>query len=242
MRPVLRLSISSAYVVLIAAAVAPPKTMPQAAANIVQPAAAPASAVKWSQYFPQGLTVEMQPSDLWMIAHGNLAPRQIPPPQFCCGTKRPVLVTDVESEEKLRRICGWPEKQNDNGTMVGCADTNSGEVCRIYIGPIPANMGTSYNITLRHEIAHCEGWPADHSDTATKPAPPATVRVAEYVEPPPVEEYEPVPPPRRRPPPPVYGPPPYPFGPPPVAPGFIELPGGRIVPCALMIIGLPFCI
>jgi hypothetical protein len=44
------------------------------------------------------------------------------------------------------------------------------------------------------------------------------------------------PPPRR------YAPAaPYPYGPP-VAPGFIELPGGRVAPCALMIVGLPFCI
>jgi hypothetical protein len=63
------------------------------------------------------------------------------------------------------------------------------------------------------------------------------------VEPPPVEEpqWQDEPPPvRRQPPPYPYGPPRY-APPPPVAPGFIELPGGRIAPCALMIIGVPIC-
>jgi len=63
---------------------------------------------------------------------------------------------------------------------------------------------------------------------------------SDYATPPSNEEYAPPPPrPRRY----VRPPPPYPpYGPPPVAPGFIELPGGRIAPCALMIIGLPVCL
>src|SRR5262249_4174826 len=61
---------------------------------------------------------------------------------------------------------------------------------------------------------------------------------------PPEDQYV-APPPRRRPPSRYYGPPPYRppvYGPPPIAPGFIELPGGRIAPCALMIVGLSVCI
>jgi len=60
------------------------------------------------------------------------------------------------------------------------------------------------------------------------------------MEPPPNEEpYDAPPRPRRYVRPPAYHGPAYP---PPLAPGFIELPGGRIVPCALMWVGLPICI
>jgi hypothetical protein len=59
--------------------------------------------------------------------------------------------------------------------------------------------------------------------------PVTTAQLAEAPEPPVVADVEP---PRR------YAP----RALPPVAPGFIELPGGRIAPCLLMVIGLPVCI
>jgi hypothetical protein len=217
-----------------------PHVTPPAAANAVRPAVlqAPASTEK-SQFFPEGLSVPMQPEDLWHIAT-DMPPNELPPPQFDHATKKPVTVVDVASEAELRERCGWTTR-DVHSILVGCS-APSEVICKIFLGPPQTERtGVTRNVVLRHEIGHCEGWPADH------PNPKAPLQLAADEGVAPVDGADAPPPPPRRYPrpryhePPVYGPPPY--APP---PGWIFIPSEqRAMPClpTLLSFGLVrFCI
>lgn len=243
-------------------AVAPsPKTMPPAAnaagGPLVHAVTAPLQAPAKSQLFPEGLSVTMEPADLWAIVNLKIK-HQIPPPQYDHAVKGAVQITDVETTERLLEVCRGAFIPS-GAILVGCAQVTP-ELCRIYLGPIPSWTGITRNINLRHELGHCIGWPADHPDAAplavagvdAKPVPmpkawqgdeagrqlDRPVVVADGRDYPPryEDEYLDEPPPRRlrRP----YGPPPYPIYPPPPPPGWLYGPGGRLIPCALGLFGI----
>src|SRR5215831_1861280 len=54
-------------------------------------------------------SVEMEPADLWAIA--NLRYGQLPPVEFDYLPAQEVVVREMASEEALRVVCGWPERQ-----------------------------------------------------------------------------------------------------------------------------------
>jgi len=104
-----------------------------------------------------------------------------------------------------------------------------------------ANAGGAHGAghDVRHEIGHCNGWPADH--VGARPDVVRTAKYIEYIEPPPVEEAEDLPPPPRRPQPRYHEPypPPAVYGP--VPPGWMVAPtpfGPRLIPCILAPIGV----
>jgi len=89
-------------------------------------------------------------------------------------------------------------------------------ICKIFLGPPQTERtGVTRNIVLRHEIGHCEGWPADHSNPKAAPLQLAAdegVAPVEYGEAGP--NHDELPPPQRRHPRPRYHEP-YPPPPPP---------------------------
>jgi len=107
---------------------------------------------------PHGLSLVMQPPDLWAIA--NLRFKELPPVEYDRPYEGALLIIDVNSEEKLRQICGHPPKGLNGDTMVGCA--RPGDPATIYLGPIPARAGLTRNIVIRHELGHLNGWSAAH--------------------------------------------------------------------------------
>jgi hypothetical protein len=73
-----------------------------------------------------------------------------PPIEFDGPYKGRLTVTNLEDYGIIRYIC-------KNPTAVACAIHTSGN-CLILLGP-----GTwSNKDVMRHELGHCQGWPADH--------------------------------------------------------------------------------
>jgi hypothetical protein len=109
-------------------------------------------------FYPNGLAITMTEADYYSIA--TLRYKQLPPVQYDHPVSGPVEVIDIESEERLRQLCHMT--QTHQGTnVIGCAGRKP-DRCVIYLGPIPASSGITRNINLRHELGHCNGWPADH--------------------------------------------------------------------------------
>jgi hypothetical protein len=92
-----------------------------------------------------------------------------PPPEYDHGFVGVVTVTRVSDRGKMEEICRKPR-------AIGCASHYTAGGCHIYVlddetlsrlvVPIP------YLLIYRHEIAHCNGWPADHPMyDARNPAP-----------------------------------------------------------------------
>src|SRR5262245_38137263 len=158
MNVVVRTTILCAWAAIIAAWALPPGAAPATEDSKTSKShhatLAVSSAAKL--YGPGALLLTMQPADLWAIA--NLKIKQLPPPQYDHPVKGPVEVTDIPTEEALRKICGYTQP----GTiLIGCAHV-SAELCSVYLGPIPSWTGITRNINLRHELGHCNGWPGDH--------------------------------------------------------------------------------
>jgi hypothetical protein len=106
--------------------------------------------------YPIGLDLEMEETDHCTIA--NLTFKELPPVAYDHPVKGPVVVTDYENEAALRAACNIAPPA---GYLVGCA--RAGNPCLILLGPVsPAFHGLTRNIVLRHEMAHCNGWPGDH--------------------------------------------------------------------------------
>jgi hypothetical protein len=110
-------------------------------------------------YYPHGLKTEMDEADHFAIA--TLRIKQLPPVEFDHALAGPVEVIDIESEERLRQLCHMTQT-HQGVNVIGCAGRKP-DRCVIYLGPIPASSGITRNINLRHELGHCNGWPADHA-------------------------------------------------------------------------------
>lgn len=73
-----------------------------------------------------------------------------PPPARFDHSYSGTLIVRVLPESELRQECG-PRAR-------GCADRRSGKCVVYMIQDTPER----YALRLRHEIAHCNGWPAHH--------------------------------------------------------------------------------
>jgi hypothetical protein len=116
------------------------------------------SAEDKSTVYPNGLALEMEEADHWTIA--NLTFKELPPVEYDHPVKGPVVVVDYKNETALRAACNvYPPA----GYLVGCAP-QLGNPCQILLlGSVnPAVHGLTRNIVLRHEMAHCNGWPRTH--------------------------------------------------------------------------------
>jgi hypothetical protein len=60
---------------------------------------------------------------------------------------------------RLIALCGDP----GNGLLGGCTVSADRGVCRVYLNDGYDPSGVRYRAVLRHETAHCYGWPSDHS-------------------------------------------------------------------------------
>jgi hypothetical protein len=106
--------------------------------------------------------------------------RLVPPPEYERPYKGELVIVDA-NQEMVREKC--PAAKFTLGVSLGCAHRGA-TYCWIYLAP-KADMkaaGFPYDLVLRHEIAHCNGWPGDHRDArvfhdwAEEPAPEAKPR------------------------------------------------------------------
>jgi hypothetical protein len=99
-------------------------------------------------------------------ARKRLTFKQAPPDEYDHLYVGDVVIVEHGSEAELRAVCGLAPE----GTLVGCAvrrETSPAggfATCRIHLAPeqIMLAGGLTRNLTLRHEAAHCNGWPGNH--------------------------------------------------------------------------------
>ncbi len=78
----------------------------------------------------------------------------IPPPQYDYPYKGQLVINYILSQEEINRRC-----YSVSMATVGCAFLGEGH-CTILIwrGVTEKRM----EVLIRHEVAHCNGWPKDH--------------------------------------------------------------------------------
>ncbi len=84
----------------------------------------------------------------------------IPPPEFDGPYKGELIITVVPTQEDVGRRCGGTQARR-----LGCAFPSPWkDKCEILIVPDKAFKGLDYTKAeiMRHELAHCNGWPGDH--------------------------------------------------------------------------------
>jgi hypothetical protein len=81
----------------------------------------------------------------------------VPPPEFDHPYDGVLKVTTARDQNHVRELC--PKANFSLGVALGCAHVQTGS-CWIILAP---DAATHFGeLVLRHEIAHCNGWPADH--------------------------------------------------------------------------------
>jgi len=70
----------------------------------------------------------------------------------------------VATQQDIRDICLGFNKQKSL-PATACSKTNQTTRCYIFVLTDQAlkTIGSNYAIVLRHELAHCNGWPEDHA-------------------------------------------------------------------------------
>ena len=83
--------------------------------------------------------------------------QMVPPPEYDRAYKGHLIISRVDSTNEVGRLCG------QTGPMISCSQLRDNE-CDIIVATddIIRDLGYPVDIVLRHEIAHCNGWPKDH--------------------------------------------------------------------------------
>jgi hypothetical protein len=99
------------------------------------------------------------------IADAAFVKAMTPPAEFDHRHKGIVIITRTKDQAETRKLCAVPFPMP---LAIGCAKTVlAGTIlvgCEIVISPdsVIALSGLTLEFVKRHEIAHCNGWPADH--------------------------------------------------------------------------------
>ena len=97
--------------------------------------------------------------------HAVIRPQAVfPPAEYDHPFDGPVTVTVVKDIETVNKICNNPQ------AYLGCAiSMNNGKVCSIIMvaDDVIRARGWTPEIVKRHEIGHCNGWPALHPNART---------------------------------------------------------------------------
>jgi hypothetical protein len=88
-------------------------------------------------------------------------PRLVPPPEYDRPFAAKVIVVPARDQDHVRELC---PKAKFTGAALGCAHLTSSWDCRIVLAAdsVIKAAGFPPELVKRHEIAHCNGWPADH--------------------------------------------------------------------------------
>jgi hypothetical protein len=124
----------------------------------------PAEAASVKRYAP-GYKFEYTSKDLQAL----MRQKYIPPAKYDHAFDGPLVVIEWGTPQETADKCGLKPSVPSNH-IVGCAWPAA-------VSPIPGScvilhayekdlerFGLTVNGVLRHEIAHCNGWPSDHSE------------------------------------------------------------------------------
>jgi hypothetical protein len=90
--------------------------------------------------------------------------RLVPPPEYDHPYKgRWLRIIEAPSQEEVRRMCPETKFHPLIGALA-CTHRIDANICTIVIVSDSElnRVGFSPDVVRRHEIAHCNGWPADH--------------------------------------------------------------------------------
>lgn len=98
---------------------------------------------------------------LWPAPAATIAGRWDPPTRYSHKYLGEVSVVPVESLQQLWRACRAP--------VIGCATDGMSGHCKILLLGLGASLldgrplsAAGFHNILRHELGHCNGWPASH--------------------------------------------------------------------------------
>lgn len=101
----------------------------------------------------------------WFLMNSSMyGENLIPPSRYDHAYDGEVIVSQISTEPRLREICqhfGVPLRSTS--VVLACAFVHRD---RCYIFSVPEKdletWGASVKMVLKHERAHCNGWPANH--------------------------------------------------------------------------------
>src|SRR5262245_35150486 len=84
----------------------------------------------------------------------------LPPVEYDHWYEGDLTIRIVNSVEHLALACKWSEVRPKS---LACASVRPNS-CTIYLlqDEVSRELGWDHNVVLRHEMGHCNGWPADH--------------------------------------------------------------------------------
>src|SRR5262245_40175826 len=103
--------------------------------------------------------------------YASLTSGVLPPPHYDLPYYGKLIIVR-ESEERMKQLC---PKSMFPVTVACSVRYNDGKACLIVIGDdkLISRLPWPYQAYLRHEIGHCNGWPADHR--GARPLPPEMI-------------------------------------------------------------------
>jgi hypothetical protein len=108
------------------------------------------------------LTLIVTPGAAQSTSAAAEGPRVVPPPEFDrpFGPPGKVIVVTARDQNHVRELCPGSKFA---GSALGCAHLTAPE-CKIIVAAddVIKEAGYPPELVKRHEIAHCNGWPADH--------------------------------------------------------------------------------
>jgi hypothetical protein len=118
----------------------------------------------------------------------------LPPPEYDIPYSGRLTITRLASQDEVRAACPaakWPAN-----VALACNLRWGTTRCDVYIvaDNVLNGYGIDYDSTLRHELAHCNGWPGDHPGARSVQLPQPLPQPRTLITPvPPLLRQEPVP-------------------------------------------------
>jgi hypothetical protein len=89
----------------------------------------------------------------------------MPPVKYDKPYTGELIIGRVATQQEIRALC--PEYNKLKTPATACTKTPHNDATRCYIfivsDQVLKTIGSNYALVLRHELAHCNGWPADHA-------------------------------------------------------------------------------
>ena len=88
--------------------------------------------------------------------------RIVPPIEYDYPFPGDLRIARVDSEAAVRIACAGADFKS--GYAMACNYRWGWHRCDVFIAAdeVLATVGLTYEVALRHEIGHCNGWPGDH--------------------------------------------------------------------------------
>src|SRR5215510_14585858 len=125
-------------------------------------AAQAATLTNGTAYKAGELPPAFSPADMW--AYTVAQEKQLPPLEYDHPYNGTIYLYQADNQTDMRVKCNRPDLP-PSVPLFGCSwAANKDHPCVIVVGDMATiqRWGWTRNIVIRHEIGHCNSWPADH--------------------------------------------------------------------------------